>query len=48
MSVRMYDIKKGIKKIKLFDNANHVTSYTKNKEEYDKTVGEFLNEIGIG
>ncbi|SHO43118.1 alpha/beta fold hydrolase [Anaerocolumna xylanovorans] len=47
MSVRMYDIKKGIKQIKLFDNANHVTSYTQNKEEYDRTIGEFLNEIGI-
>lgn len=43
----MYDSKKGIKKIKLFENANHVTSYTENKEEYDTTNGEFLNENGI-
>lgn len=47
MSVRLYNRKKGVKKIKILNNASHVTSYTKNGEEYDKVVTEFLKEIGI-
>lgn len=47
MSVNLYNNKSGMKKIKIFENANHVTSYINNKEEYDKVVGEFLREIEI-
>lgn len=45
MSERLYDNKKGIKELKIFEKGNHVTSYTKDKQEYENIVAQFLNKM---
>ncbi len=47
MCKQMYSVKKGYKNIYIAPNSGHAESYWKNKDEYDKKVGEFLEAINI-
>lgn len=48
MSIDLHNAKKrGIKKLYIAPNADHVQSYLKNMKDYDMLVGEFLNSINI-
>lgn len=47
MSVDMYNIKKGAKKLYLAPNAAHAESFFVNRKEYEKMVDEFLKKLNI-
>ncbi|MFY4775886.1 alpha/beta hydrolase [Metabacillus sp. RGM 3146] len=43
----LYEKKMGAKKIFIAEKGTHAMSYTENREEYQKIINEFLEEIGI-
>jgi fermentation-respiration switch protein FrsA (DUF1100 family) len=47
MAKKMYEMKKGAKKLYLAPSSGHALSFWNNRKEYDAKIGEFLGEIGI-
>ena len=45
MTEELFDKKKGSKKLYLAENGLHAQSYNENKEEYEKAIGDFLEEV---
>ncbi len=48
MTQQLFEKKKGKKQLYLAKNGMHAMSYSENREEYEKAVDEFLEEIGHG
>ncbi|MGY3716367.1 alpha/beta hydrolase [Sutcliffiella cohnii] len=46
MTEQLFEKKKGLKKLYLAPKGQHAMSYSENREEYEKMVDEFLQEIG--
>ncbi|MGD6994149.1 alpha/beta hydrolase [Sutcliffiella horikoshii] len=48
MTQQLFEKKKGKKQLYVARNGMHAMSYTENREEYEKAIDEFLDEIGFG
>lgn len=44
MTIEMYERKKGMKELKLFEKGAHAQSFNENPDEYEKTVKEFIEK----
>ncbi|MBN6888336.1 uncharacterized protein ACUXCC_002349 [Cytobacillus horneckiae] len=47
MTESLYELKNGPKKLYIAEKGAHAQSYNENKEEYERTVDEFLEENGL-
>ncbi|MBZ5750435.1 alpha/beta hydrolase [Metabacillus rhizolycopersici] len=47
MSKRLYEKKKGPKKLYIAEKGTHAMSYTENREQYAEIIDKFLDEIGL-
>nr|WP_230501498.1 alpha/beta hydrolase [Sutcliffiella rhizosphaerae] len=48
MTQQLFEKKRGKKKLYVARNGMHAMSYSENREEYEKAIDEFLEEIGYG
>ncbi|MFE7064272.1 alpha/beta hydrolase [Sutcliffiella sp. NPDC057660] len=48
MTQQLFEKKKDKKKLYVAKNGSHAMSYSENREEYEKAIDEFLEEIGYG